>query len=160
MTATQGDDRRQVAVRNLEHEIGTLLRRIRKGLSERAVQVHPELNPTSYLLLTTLSEHGACRAAHLADSFALDKGTVSRMVHQLLQLGLIERSPDPADGRASILSVTDEAVRRLEAVRGDRRENFDDRLDGWEVVEIEDLVERLGRFNAALSEHAAVTVGS
>jgi len=66
MTAAEPDDRRQVAVRNLEHEIGTLLRRIRKGLSERAVQVHPELNATSYLLLTTLSEHGACRAAHLA----------------------------------------------------------------------------------------------
>ena len=152
-------ERRQAAVRNVEHEIGTLLRRIRKGLSERAVQVHPELNATSYLILTTLSEHGACRAAHLADSFALDKGSVSRMVHQLLELGLIERSPDPADGRASILSVTDEAVRRIEAVRGDRREHFDDRLDGWEVADIEDLAERLGRFNHALSEHAAVPTG-
>lgn len=153
------EERRQVAIRNLEHEIGTLLRRIRKGLSERAVQVHPELNPTSYLILTTLNEHGACRAAHLADSFALDKGTVSRMVHQLLQLGLIERKPDPADGRASILSVTDQAVRRLEAVRGDRREHFDNRLDGWDVADIEDLADRLDRFNQALSEHA-VPVGT
>jgi DNA-binding MarR family transcriptional regulator len=152
------DERRQVAVRNLEHEIGTLLRRVRKGLSERAVQVHPELNATSYLILTTLSEHGACRAAHLADSFALDKGSVSRMVHQLLELGLIERSPDPADGRASILTATDEAVRRLAAVRDDRRQHFDDRLDAWEVADIEDLTDRLGRFNHALSEPAAVPV--
>ena len=150
------DDLRQAAVRNLEHEIGTLLRRIRKGLADRAAQVHPELNATSYLILTTLSEYGACRAAHLADSFALDKGSVSRVVHQLLQLGLIERSPDPADGRASILTVTDEAVRRLAAVRGARREHFDDRLDAWDVSDIEDLADRLGRFNHALSEHADV----
>jgi DNA-binding MarR family transcriptional regulator len=144
--------RRHAAVRNLEHEIGTLLRRIRRGLAERAVQVHPELNPTSYMILTTLTEHGARRAADLAELFALDKGSVSRVVHQLLELGLIARTPDPADGRASLLSVTDEAVRRLAEVRDHRREHFDDRLLDWEPAEIEELAERLGRFNHALSD--------
>jgi DNA-binding MarR family transcriptional regulator len=147
-----GADRRRTAVRSLEHEIGTLLRRIRKGLAERAEQVHPELNPTSYMILTTLSEHGARRAADLAELFALDKGSVSRVVHQLLELDLIARTPDPADGRASLLSVTDEAVRRLAEVRDHRREHFDDRLLGWEPAEIEELAERLGRFNQALSD--------
>lgn len=147
-------DRRQAAVRSLEHEIGTLLRRVRKGLAERAVDVHPELNATSYLILTTLAEHGARRAADLSELFALDKGSVSRVVHQLLELGLIARAPDPADGRASILTVTDDAVRRLAKVRAGRREHFDDRLDGWEPAEIEELAARLGRFNHALSDAA------
>jgi DNA-binding MarR family transcriptional regulator len=150
--STAGDSRRHAAVRNLEREIGTLLRRIRKGLVERAIQVHPELNPTSYMILSTLTEHGARRAADLAEMFALDKGSVSRVVHQLLELGLIARSPDPADGRASLLSVTDEAVRRLAEIRDDRREHFDDRLLDWEPAEIEELAERLGRFNHALSD--------
>ena len=158
--SARDEERRQVAVRDVEHEIGTLLRRIRKGLSERAVQVHPELNATSYLILTTLSEQGACRAAHLVEAFALDKGSVSRVVHQLLEIGLIERSPDPADGRASILTVTDQAVRRLAAVRDRRRPHFESRLDDWEIADIEDLAARLDRFNQALSEHAAVPVGS
>ena len=158
MSVTE-EDRRQVAVRSVEHEIGTLLSRVRKGLSERAVHVHPELNATSYLILTTLSEQGACRAAHLADAFALDKGSVSRVVHQLLELGLIQRAPDPADGRASILTVTDDAVRRLATVRDRRRPHFEDRLDAWEVTEIEDLADRLGRFNQALSDHAPASVG-
>jgi DNA-binding MarR family transcriptional regulator len=149
-------DRRTAAVRSLEHEIGTLLRRIRRGLADRAVQVHPELNPTSYMLLSTLNEHGARRAADLAELFALDKGSVSRVVHQLLELGLIERSPDPADGRASILSVTDDAVRRLAEVREHRREHFDDRLTGWEPAEIEELSAHLARFNLALSDPSAV----
>jgi DNA-binding MarR family transcriptional regulator len=152
-------DRRSAAVRSLEHEIGTLLRRIRRGLAERAVQVHPELNPTSYALLSTLHEHGARRAADLAELFALDKGSVSRVVHQLLELGLIVRTPDPADGRASILSVTDEAVRRLATVRENRREHFDDRLAAWDPTDIEDLAARLGRFNAALSEPTAAREG-
>jgi len=145
-------DRRSVAVRSLEHEIVALLRRIRRGLAERALVVHPQLNATSYLLLTTLRDRGSCRAADLAEVFALDKGSVSRLVHQLLELGLVERSPDPADGRASILSVTDEAVRRLAAVSEHRREHFDERLAGWEPAEIEELATGLGRFNAALSD--------
>jgi DNA-binding MarR family transcriptional regulator len=149
-------DRRRTAVRSLEQEIGTLLRRIRKGLSERAVHVHPELNPTSYMLLLTLKEQGARRAADLAELYALDKGSVSRLVHQLIELGLVERSPDPADGRASILSATDDAVRRLAEVRENRREHFDDRLDGWEPEEIEDLAGRLARFNQALTDPADV----
>lgn len=144
--------RRQAAVRELEHEIGTLLRRVRRGLAERAVEVHPELNPTSYMLLVTLRDHGDRRAADLAELFALDKGSVSRVVHQLVGLGLIARSPDPADGRASILTVTEEAERRLAAVRDGRREHFDDRLASWEPADIEELTARLGRFNAALAD--------
>jgi len=150
--STSGDDRRSAAVRGLEHEIGTMLRRIRRGLGERAVQVHPELNTTSYLLLSTLNEQGARRAADLAELFSLDKGSVSRVVHQLVELGLVERTPDPGDGRASLLSVTPETVRRLGEVHGQRREHFDDRLVAWTPEEIEDLAERLGRFNLALGD--------
>jgi len=146
------DDRRSAAVRGLEHEIGTMLRRIRRGLGERAVQVHPELNTTSYLLLSTLNEQGARRAAELAELFSLDKGSVSRAVHQLVELGLVERTPDPGDGRASLLSVTPETVRRLGEVHGQRRENVDDRLVGWNPEEIEELAQGLGRLNLALAD--------
>jgi DNA-binding MarR family transcriptional regulator len=144
--------RRHAAVRTLEHEIGSLLRRIRRGLADRAIQVHPDLSAMTYMMLSTLEEHGPRRAADLAETFALDKGSVSRAVHQLVGLGLVARSPDPTDGRASILAVTDEAVRRLAKVHEHRRETFDQRLAAWEPAEIEELADRLGRFNRALSE--------
>lgn len=150
---TAGDvQRRRTAVRTLEHEIGTLLRRIRRGLADRAVQVHPELNPTTYMMLATLEERGPSRAAQLAELFALDKGSVSRAVHQLVELGLVVRSPDPDDGRASILSATDDAVRRLAELHVRQRETFDQRLGAWEPEEIEVLALQLSRFNAALSD--------
>ena len=145
-------DRRQAAVRTLEHEIGTLLRRIRRGLAERAVQVHPELNATSYMLLTTLNEHGARRAADLAEMFALDKGSVSRVVHQLLELGLIERTPDPSDGRASILQVTAKARKKMAELAVSRRQEFGARLAGWEPENIHELARGLAHFNAAISD--------
>jgi DNA-binding MarR family transcriptional regulator len=143
-------ERRDVAVLALEHEIAMLLRRIRRGMSERALQVHPELNATSYALLGTLGEYGPRRAADLAEMFAMDKGTVSRVVHQLLELGLVQRTPDPADGRASIISVTALATERLAHMHELRRELFDDRLADWAADEIEQLATQLGRFNVAV----------
>jgi DNA-binding MarR family transcriptional regulator len=156
MTATTRttDERRDTAVRTLEHEIGLLLRRIRRGIAERAVQVHPELNASSYTLLATLSDFGPRRAADLAELFSMDKGTVSRVVHQLLELGLVERSPDPDDGRASIISVTEEAERRLAHMHELRRELFAQRLSEWSPDEIEQLASELGRFNNAVFEPA------
>jgi DNA-binding MarR family transcriptional regulator len=153
------ETRREEAMRGVEREIGTLLRRVRRGLAERAVQVHAELNPTSYMLLSTLREQGAQRAADLADLFSLDKGAVSRIVAQLVDLGLVLRVPDPADGRASILTASAEAVRRLDEVRRHRRANFDDLLADWEPGEIEELAVQLGRFNAALSDNVQSVQG-
>lgn len=149
---TPEDAARDEALRGLEHEIGRLLRRIRRGIGDRAAQVDPSLTATAYPLLVTLVELGPHRAADLADLFALDKGAVSRIVHQLLELGLIERAPDPQDGRASILSATAEGKRRL-AVTADRRhQEVGRRLADWEPESIASLADGLARFNAAVSD--------
>jgi DNA-binding MarR family transcriptional regulator len=156
-TTTATDERRDAAVGTLEHEIGLLLRRIRRGISERALQVHPELNATSYTLLGTLSEFGPRRAADLAEMFAMDKGTVSRVVHQLLELGLVQRTPDPEDGRASIISVTEAATDRLAHMHELRRELFGARLADWRADEIERLATQLARFNVAVFDAGTST---
>jgi DNA-binding MarR family transcriptional regulator len=146
------DVRRDEALRGLEHEIGRLLRRVRRGLTDRAAQVDPELNATAYPLLATLAEFGPHRASDLADMFALDKGAVSRVVHQLLELDLIERVPDPKDGRASILSVTPKAQARLALMVEARREEFGARLAGWEPEKIDELAQGLAHFNSVISD--------
>jgi DNA-binding MarR family transcriptional regulator len=143
---------RDEALRDLEHEIGKLLRRVRRGLTERAALVDPSLNATAYPLLITLNEYGPHRAADLADLFALDKGAVSRVVHQLLELGLIERTPDPKDGRASILQVSQLGRERLTALADQRREEFGARLAGWDAENIRDLARGLARFNLAIPD--------
>lgn len=143
---------RDEAMRTLEHEIGILLRRVRRGIAERAAMIHPELNATSYSLLLALADHGPRRAGELAETFALDKGSVSRLVHQLLELGLIERNPDPRDGRASILAVTDLARTRLAEMAEWRRDVLTTRLVGWEPTEVRALADGLARFNETLAD--------
>ncbi len=136
----------------LEQEMGILMRRVRRALSERAALVHPSLQPSSYVMLAHLIEAGPRRSSDIADAFDLDKGAVSRQVQHLVELGLVERSPDPADGRATILTATTEAKRRVDEVSRLRIEQLDARLADWTEEDLDELVSRFARYNATLDQ--------
>jgi DNA-binding MarR family transcriptional regulator len=134
----------------LELEMATLIRRIRRVIVERAREVHEELQPAAYILLSNVAEHGAKRASALVEEFGVDKGAISRQVQQLVDLGFVERTPDPADGRAMMLGVTDEGRRRLNDTSRQRRKLLDERLSGWDDAELAAFVTALGRYNRTL----------
>lgn len=134
----------------LEGEVGVLIRRVRRVIHERARSVHADLLPASYLMLAHLAEVGPVRSSAVAESFGIDKGAISRQVQNLVDLELIDRTPDPADGRATLLSVTDEARARLDEVAQLRRKLLDERLGDWSDDDLDQLVSSLARYNAAL----------
>ncbi|MET1060572.1 MAG: MarR family transcriptional regulator [Nocardioides sp.] len=134
----------------LEHEVGVVIRRVKRVIGERARAVHEDLQPASYLVLTYLETTGACRSSAIAGAFDMDKGAISRLVQHLDELGLIERTPDPADGRAALLSVTDDARRRMADVQKHRRKYLDERLADWSDEDLRAFVDMLGRYNASL----------
>lgn len=136
----------------LEQEMGILMRRVRRALSERAALVHPSLQPSSYVMLAHLIEAGPRRSADIAEAFDLDKGAVSRQVQHLVELGLVERTPDPADGRATILTATTEAKDRVDQVSRLRIEQLDARLAEWTAEDLDELVSSFSRYNATLDE--------
>jgi len=142
-------------MRALEHEMGVLVRRIRRLIAERARMVHPDLSPVAYSMLMALNDTGPRRASDLVDIFSIDKGAVSRQVQALIELGLIERSPDPEDRRAMILAITAEGSRRLASLAVARRHELSARLDGWTDDELREFVKSLGRYNASLEEPAS-----
>jgi DNA-binding MarR family transcriptional regulator len=141
----------QELMQTLESEIGLLMRRIRRVLCERAQQVHPELQSGAYSILGTLALAGPRRASEIAESFHVDKGAVSRQVQQLVDLGLAERVPDPEDGRASLLRVSDEGTHRLAAVSESRRQSLAERLESWTDAELRGFVSSLARYNETLA---------
>ena len=134
----------------LEREVGVLIRRVKRVIGERARSVHESLQPSSYLLLTHLAEQGPSRSSVFVDAFAIDKGAISRQVQHLVELGLVERTPDPADGRAMLISVTADGLDRLQSVAHERRRLLDERLGGWTEADLETLVTSLNRYNRAL----------
>lgn len=131
-----------------------LIRRVKRMLGERARVVHPDLAPVSFMVLQYVLDSGPVRAGELAEVFAMDKAVVSRLVQQLVELGLVQRSSDPDDRRASLLVATDDAVQRVAAMRQERSERFDQRLGDWSDAEITEFAERLGRYNLALEDRS------
>ena len=141
---------RSETVRALEHEVGVLIRRVRRAIGERARAVHPDLQPMSYLILAHVAESGPLRSSALAETFGVDKGAVSRQVQHLVDLDLLDRTPDPDDGRATLLSASPDAGRRLEEVRRQRRRRLDERLGEWSDAELGAFVDALARYNRTL----------
>ena len=147
---TPGDGARADSLRDLEHEVGVLIRRIKRVIGVRAHAVHPDLQPASYLMLAHLADVGPTRSSAIAGAFDVDKGAISRQVQHLVDLGLVDRVPDPADGRATLVSASADAVRRMADVSTRRREWLDERLGDWSDADLAGFVEVLGRYNAAL----------
>lgn len=133
---------------DVERELAVFLRRARASSGEMARQVHPDLEPAAYGLLVRLEDAGAQRATELAGYFGVGKATISRQLHALEQLGLVDRQPDPGDRRASLVQLTDEGRDRFTRVRDARRLSYARKLAAWDRVEIAELARLLHRLNA------------
>jgi DNA-binding MarR family transcriptional regulator len=134
----------------LEQEVGVLIRRVKRVIGERARAVHPDLQPASYLMLSHLVSSGPQRSSVLSERFGVDKGAISRQVQHLCELGLLERTPDPEDGRATLVSASPDAVHRMEALNRDRRRWLDEQLAEWSEDDLRQFVTGLARYNEAL----------
>jgi DNA-binding MarR family transcriptional regulator len=144
---TRNDD-----LRRIEAEVGSLIRRVKRVMGERAREVHPDLHPMTYVILAHLADNGPMRGADLSDAFGMDKGGVSRQVQALVDLGLVERQPDPEDRRAILLDATAEGRTRLAAMSRHRSDRFDQRLSDWSDAELAGFADQLASYNSALSD--------
>src|SRR5436309_648324 len=87
-------------VDRLEEQLGVFHRRSRRFLRTFASRVHPGIDAGAYAVLMAIAQAGPRRLNDLAEEFGLDKSTMSRHVSTLIRLGLVDRDPDPVDGRA------------------------------------------------------------
>jgi DNA-binding MarR family transcriptional regulator len=76
-----------------------------------------ELSPTLHSALGSVEAHGPITAGQLAAHEHVRKPTMTRTIRELVDRGLIERLPDPLDGRVTWLHVTPAGVSLLRAAR-------------------------------------------
>ena len=143
---------------DVEYEITRMLRRSRVRSLRTVAEIHPDLEFGNYLLLLAIDDAGGTdvdgvRATELAETFAVHKSTVSRGLATLEQLGLVERLPDPSDGRARLVRLTPEAMSRVETVRRRRHEALAAVLEDWEPQDLTALARLLDRLNTALDQN-------
>lgn len=113
------------------------------------------LERAAYIVVSRLGDVGAMRLSDLAANLGLDISTVSRHVAQLERDGLIDRRPDPTDGRSTILDVTSKGEAALERVRQARRIGLAKLLDDWSSGDLNDLARSLDRLASDVTRFTA-----
>lgn len=136
----------------LERELTVLLRRARANQGEMAREVHPDLESSAYGLLIRLDEYGGQRATDLAAYVGVGKATMSRQLRALEELGLVAREPDPADGRAWLVHLTEEGRGRVGQVREARRARYVSELAHWDPHEVAELARLLHQLNLGMEK--------
>lgn len=134
-------------VSEVEKQFTTMVIQARKNTRNRAVAVHPELQPHGFRVLMALAKEGPQNQGLLAETTGSDKTVMSRTVKHLECLNLISRSADPRDGRAQLVSLTEDARTRLQASLAQSRRTLHDKLCQWDLDEVERFAGLLTKLN-------------
>lgn len=94
---------------------------------------HPEdqVDPSTFGLAKLLMCSDALRVSDIANSVGLDASTVSRQIKHLEDKKIVERAPDPADGRACLVRLTDFGASHMRAAFQRRFLRIKAAVDPW-----------------------------
>ncbi|WP_227980356.1 MarR family winged helix-turn-helix transcriptional regulator [Nocardia spumae] len=105
-----------------------------------------EVDASAYRIIFRLLSDGPMRSGTLAEAMYSDASTISRQVAGLVKRGLLRREADPADGRASVLIVTDAGREMAIHLRARRNEMISRILTGWNDADRHQFADLLLRF--------------
>jgi len=144
-----GLTRRDEAIRELESALQSLGRSLRRSrshefvLAEARVDVDRAGMAVLYVLHAQASD---LRLTEIADELHIEAPAVTRKVQQLEKLGLIARSQDPEDGRATRLGLTPSGRRAIKRILVARRQWLTRLLADWPAAEQIEFARLLRRF--------------
>lgn len=107
-------------------------------------------------LLSAIEDQAAARISDLAALDHCSQPTMTTQVRRLEDAGLVSRTPDPADARAVLISITPKGVATLARVRADRGAVIDPYLERLDDGDRETLANAV-RIMRSLLEDAQVT---
>src|SRR5689334_16482853 len=134
----------------IETHIAMLMRLGEASRRSTGLKPHRALDRAAYVILRHLERDGPQNVSALASRLNLDGSTVTRQVTALERDGLVERQPDPLDGRGTVIEPTEKGLVQVEAVRQARRALYDKILHDWPPEQRADLARALERLTLAI----------
>ncbi|WP_037769247.1 MarR family winged helix-turn-helix transcriptional regulator [Streptomyces sp. FXJ7.023] len=131
-------------------EVRAVISRLRRRILKASETEDITLGQAS--VLARLSDKGGVTASELAGTEGVRHQSMTATVSALASLGLVERRPDPDDGRRLLITLTARGLRRVEEGRQARTEWLADRLqtrcseeERLAVIETMAVLQRLTR---------------
>jgi DNA-binding MarR family transcriptional regulator len=116
-----------------------IVRTARRLRQEAAAATGSELTPTATAALATVERHGPLTPSELAEIERVKRPTATRILRGLEEAGLVDRSPDPADGRSSLVNVNAAGRERLRRLRGRKNAYLARRMRGLPADDVKAL---------------------
>lgn len=113
--------------------------RTSRRLRQEAMAEAGDLTPTSTAALATVERHGPLTPSELAEIERVKRPTVTRTLGCLTRAGLVERTPDPADGRSALVAVNAAGRERLRRLRGRKNAFLARRMRDLPAADLETL---------------------
>ena len=113
--------------------------RTSRRLRQEAAGAVGQLTPTSAAALASVERHGPLTPSELAEIERVKRPTATRTLGVLSEAGLVERAPDPEDGRSALLSITATGRDRLRRLRGRKNAYLARRMRELPAADLETL---------------------
>lgn len=142
---------------SLQRNLVAVVRRTAVPRSHERVMARAgaEIDRVEAIALSRISDAGSMRVTELADQLGVGCSTAGRHAANLADRGLVTRSPDELDRRATVVTVTGSGSFLVGRLRAAHREMLAELLSDWEDDDLALLVDLLGRLGddlRALSE--------
>ena len=130
----------------LDEQIGFILRQVwQRHATIFAREIGINLTSAQWAALAKLLETGPCSQNQLGRLTAMDVATIKGVIDRLTARGLTETSPDPADGRRLLVSLTRAGQQMAEKVAPNALAISKETLAPLDARERETLVALLGK---------------
>lgn len=107
---------------------------------------------TGLATLSTLDRLGAARVGELAESGNVTQPAMTQLVSRLQEQGLVDRRPDPGDGRVVVVSLTRAGRALVRRRRAARARALADRMTGLPADDRDSLLAALPALERLLAE--------
>jgi DNA-binding MarR family transcriptional regulator len=105
----------------LAADVRSVVSRLKRNLRAQS-SIHGDLTATQISVLLRLEREGPASASELARAEGIRAQSMGTALAKLEEAGLIAGLPDPADGRRTILSLTDACRKLIKDVRSVRQD--------------------------------------
>jgi DNA-binding MarR family transcriptional regulator len=128
-----------------------IVRTARRLRQEAAGAGGTELSPTAVAALASVERHGPLTPSELAEIERVRRPTATRTLRILVEAGLVDRAPDPSDGRSALVSINAAGREQLRRLRGRKNAYLARRMRDLAPEDLETL-ERAARILEGMLE--------
>lgn len=137
--------------------------RLRLAITRTARRLRQEasgdLTPTTTAALATVERRGPLTPSGLAEIERVKRPTATRSIRYLLDAGLVDRTPDPSDGRSALVSITPRGRRQLRRIRSRKNAYLSKRMRSMAADDVATLERAAGILEALLESERPARSG-